>query len=78
LHAFFRAAGLLPAKSALIAELRVRDEDSPLRMNGSGMLVLNAPWKLDATLKPALHELADALGEEGRGGWRVEWLREPA
>ncbi|BCT91271.1 ribosomal RNA large subunit methyltransferase J [Lysobacter helvus] len=78
LHAFHRAAGLLPAKSALIAELRVRDEDSPLRMNGSGLLVLNPPWKLDAALKPALHELADALGEEGRGGWRVEWLREPA
>src|SRR3546814_10304705 len=63
---FLRKAMKLPAKSALVAELLVRPDDSPLRMNGSGLLVLNAPWKLDAALQPALQALRDALGEAGR------------
>src|SRR5690606_4569031 len=54
LQPLLRKAARLPAKSALIAELLVRADDSPLRMNGSGLLVLNAPWRLDAVLQPAL------------------------
>ena len=46
-------------------------------MNGSGLLILNPPWQLDEQLKPALRELADALGEDGRGDWRLDWLRAP-
>src|SRR3546814_12834287 len=64
LQPFLRKAMKLPAKSALVAELLVRPDDSPLRMNGSGLLVLNAPWELDAALQPALQALRDALGEE--------------
>src|SRR5580765_110050 len=41
LHPFYRSAALLQAKSALRIELCVRADDSPLRMNGSGMLILN-------------------------------------
>ena len=77
LQPFLRKAARLPAKSALIAELLVRADDSPLRMNGSGLLVLNAPWRLDTVLQPALRTLADALGETG-ASQRVEWLRQPA
>ena len=73
---FQRRAADLPAKSALLAELMVRPDDSPLRMNGSGLLVLNPPWKLDATLAPALEALARALGERGAGS-RLHWLRSP-
>src|SRR3546814_2938409 len=68
LQPFLRKAMKLPAKSALVAELLVRPDDSPLRMNGSGLLVLNAPWKLDAALQPALQALRDALGEAGEIG----------
>ena len=77
LQPFLRKAAKLPAKSALVAELLVRADDSPLRMNGSGLLVLNAPWKLDAALQPALQALRDALGEAG-ATTRLEWLRAPA
>ena len=76
LQPFLRKAARLPAKSVLAAELLVRADDSPLRMNGSGLLLLNAPWKLDATLAPALRALQDALGEAG-ASHRVEWLRPP-
>jgi 23S rRNA (adenine2030-N6)-methyltransferase len=77
LQPFFRQAAALPAKSALLVELLVRPDDSPLRMNGSGLLLLNPPWQLDAALAPTLAELRDRLGETG-ASMRLEWLREPA
>ena len=76
LRPFMRRAASLPARSALRCELHVRPADSPLRMNGSGMLVFNAPWKLQDALRPALAELRDALGEEGAHA-QAEWLRAP-
>lgn len=72
---FMRKAAALPAKSALVAELQVRPDDSPLRLNGSGMLLLNPPWRLDQALAPALPVLRQALGETG-ASTRLEWLRE--
>jgi len=77
LQAFYRKAGALGAKSVLLAELLVRPDDSPLRMNGSGMLLLNAPWQFDTLLRPAMHALQQALGEPGASS-RVDWLRAPA
>jgi 23S rRNA (adenine2030-N6)-methyltransferase len=73
---FQRRAADLPAKSALVAELLVRPDDSPLRMNGSGLLVVNAPWQFDGVLKPALAAMATALGDHG-GSSRLHWLRSP-
>jgi 23S rRNA (adenine2030-N6)-methyltransferase len=78
LRPFYRAAAALPAKSALIIELLVRPDDSPLRMNGSGLLVLNVPWRFDAALAPMLPRLRDALGESPAAAARLEWLRPPA
>lgn len=71
---FLRSAAALPAKSAWVAELLVRPADSPLRMNGSGMLVLNPPWKLDARIAAALPLLREHLGEDG-ASWRLDHLR---
>lgn len=71
---FFRKAAALAAKSALLLELLVRPDDSPLRMNGSGMLILNTPWRLDAALAPVLPALVSALGETGAAS-RLEWLK---
>lgn len=76
LQKFYRRAATLPTKSVLRIELLVRPDDSPLRMNGSGLLVLNAPWKLDETVAPALRALRGVLGEPGASS-RLDWLREP-
>ncbi len=76
LQRFQRVAASLEAKSALVVELLVRPDDSPLRMNGSGMLILNAPWQFDVAMRPALAALQAALGEAGAAS-RVEWLRKP-
>ena len=77
LQAFQRKAAAIDAKSALLLELLVRPDDSPLRMNGSGMLILNAPWQFDVAMRPALAALQAALGEAGASS-RVAWLRPPA
>jgi 23S rRNA (adenine2030-N6)-methyltransferase len=77
LQPFYRAAAALPAGGSLLVELQVRADDSPLRMNGSGLLLLNPPWRLQARLAPTLPVLAAAL-DEGGGGARLQWLRAPA
>lgn len=73
---FFRKATQLPAKSMLLVELLVRPDDSPLRMNGSGMLLLNPPWQFDRELGASLPALVAALGEKGARS-RLEWLKRP-
>ncbi len=75
---FYRRAASVPAKSALRIELQIRPDDSPLRMNGSGLVIWNAPWQFDKTMTPALKAMARALGEDGRGEARIDWLRPPA
>jgi 23S rRNA (adenine2030-N6)-methyltransferase len=41
---------------------------------GSGMIVVNPPFVLEDELKAVLPALAKVLGE-GRGGWKLEWIR---
>jgi len=40
---------------------------------GSGLIVVNTPWKLDERLSALCAELAGRLGG-GRGRWSVDWL----
>lgn len=77
LQPFYRQAAQLDARSAVLLELLVREDDSPLRMNGSGMLLLNPPYGLDAVLAPALDVLAGAIAPEAPRA-RIEWLRAAA
>ena len=46
-------------------------------MNGSGLLILNAPWQFDLRLQASLAALRKALGEPGASS-RLEWLQKPA
>jgi 23S rRNA (adenine2030-N6)-methyltransferase len=75
LHPFFRKMSALPAKSMLAVELLVRPDDSPLRMNGSGMLLVNPPWQIEKEIEPALKPLAQSMGEAG-ASWRLTWLKQ--
>ena len=74
LHGFLRRATLLQSKNSWLAELLIRPDDSPLRMNGSGVLVLNPPWQVDVEIAAALPILRDALGENG-ASFHLQWLR---
>jgi 23S rRNA (adenine2030-N6)-methyltransferase len=52
----------------------VFEPDTPLSLNGSGMLILNPPWQLDVGLRAAYAELLPLLAPEGQGSSRVDWL----
>ena len=73
---FLRWLGHCGARRVLRAELLVHPDDSPLRLNGSGMAILNAPWKLDDTLREPLRALSRLLGQERPAEWRLDWLAE--
>jgi 23S rRNA (adenine2030-N6)-methyltransferase len=47
-------------------------------MNGSGLLVLNAPWQFDTQIASTMRAMRTALQEPAGGDARVEWLRAPA
>ena len=64
----------LGLRKILLVEFRILGYDEPLRLNGSGMLIVNPPWKLDEQLHQLLPWLWETLAVEGQGGWRVEWL----
>jgi 23S rRNA (adenine2030-N6)-methyltransferase len=61
-------------RKVLLAELRIFDEDVPLRLNGSGMIVVNPPWRFDEQLTRLGPWLWNVLSPEGVGGFRLEWL----
>jgi 23S rRNA (adenine2030-N6)-methyltransferase len=62
------------ARRVLRAELLVHPDDSPLRLNGSGMVILNAPWNLDQVLREPLQAMANLLSQERPAEWRLDWL----
>ena len=62
------------AKRVLRAELLLHPDDSPLRLNGSGMAIINAPWNLEQTLRAPLAAMARLLAQERPAEWRLDWL----
>ncbi len=59
---------------ALALELSIASDDSLRKLKGCGLIVLNPPWRFDATVQPELCHLADRLAQEPGGGYRVNWL----
>lgn len=70
---FLLRFGRLHLAKVLLAELTVLP-DQPFRLNGSGMIMINPPWRLDDDLTALLPWLWERLAVEEQGGWRVEWL----
>jgi len=63
LHAAVRALGA----EALAIELLTLPEDVPQRLNGSGVILVNPPWRLEETLRALLPPLATFLaGQHGQ------------
>ncbi|HEX7370317.1 MAG TPA: 23S rRNA (adenine(2030)-N(6))-methyltransferase RlmJ [Rhodanobacteraceae bacterium] len=72
---FHRHLAQGPFKTVLVAELLVLPDDSPLRLNGCGLAILNPPWQLDATLTTLLPALCDAMAQSPAASQRLQWLR---
>jgi 23S rRNA (adenine2030-N6)-methyltransferase len=71
LHTALQGSGV---KKLLLVELNVRPADSPLGLNGSGLIIANPPWQFDEEMLPALREAHAALAPDGAGGVNVRWL----
>lgn len=75
LQPIMRRLAALPAKNILDTRLLIRADDSPLRLNGSGMLILNPPWQFAERMLPVLEWLAANLGESDASASCV-WLKQ--
>ncbi len=69
LHERVRALGV----QALAIEFLTLPEDVPQRLNGSGVLLINPPWKLEQTLRALLPPLAEFLAG-AQGAPRVQFV----
>lgn len=57
----------LAFKNILQTELNILSEDSPMGLNGSGMIVINPPWQFGENLTKLLPELWKILSPEKLG-----------
>lgn len=55
-------------------ELTIRAPSTPARLHGTGMIVVNPPYALEEEMRVLLPPLAGLLADEGRGGFRIEWV----
>jgi 23S rRNA (adenine2030-N6)-methyltransferase len=72
-HRWLKASGM---RKVLVAELCVHPDNSALRLNGCGMAIINAPYRLDRTLAELLPVLGGALAQSRFAQQRLEWLVE--
>ncbi len=64
------AAGI---RKVLQFELSILPEDAST-MPGSGMIIVNPPWKFDTEMRTLLRWMWSALNVKGAGGVKVNWL----
>ena len=72
---FLHAMEQAPCKRVLRAEILVHQANTPLRLNGAGMVILNAPWNLDDSLRASMRALAGVLTQDQPAEWHLDWLR---
>lgn len=71
---FLRSFARRKIPKVLCAELLLHPDNSALRLNGCGMVVVNPPWKFDRQLEELLPVLREHLAQSRFGQQRVEWL----
>ena len=66
-----KASGI---KNIQLFELGIETDREERGMTSSGMIVINAPWTLKAEMQQSLPFLADSLGLNSEGFYRIETL----
>ena len=61
-------------RKLLRLELLIRPADSPLGLNGSGLVVANPPWQWDQEMRTTMTELQLLLSPDEKGDALVDWL----
>ena len=72
--AFHRKIVRAGIPKALRAELIIGPERAAERLAGTGLIVINPPWTLEADLAVLLPALAGVLGRDHPGTFRLDWL----
>ncbi|HEY0853974.1 MAG TPA: 23S rRNA (adenine(2030)-N(6))-methyltransferase RlmJ, partial [Devosia sp.] len=73
-HDFISALRATGIPKMLRAEVSVRPASNPPALHGSGMIIVNPPFVLEAELRVLLPALARVLGDEGQGRHKLEWI----
>lgn len=74
LAGFHRELAALGLPRMLKAELFVRRANDPLRLSGTGLIILNPPYRLDEKLGVLLPFLARRLAQAEGWGSSLQWL----
>jgi 23S rRNA (adenine2030-N6)-methyltransferase len=74
-ESFARSLAATGIPKMLRAELTIRKPSTPPRLYGTGMIVINPPYTLEAELRVLLPALGAVLADERRGQYRLDWLR---
>ena len=74
--AFARRIAASGIARVLRAELTLARADGE-RLGGSGLIVVNPPWRLEEELSVLMPALAQALGAAPAGATRLDWLAPP-
>jgi 23S rRNA (adenine2030-N6)-methyltransferase len=61
-------------KNVQLFELGIKADTGAYGMTSSGMIVVNPPWTLASDMQQALPVLADILGNNGEGFYRIQEL----
>ena len=67
-HAALAESGV---RDILAAELHLREPNDAARLNGCGLMVVNAPYGFEAAAQAMLAALAERLSQEAGGGWAL-------
>lgn len=76
IETFHKAVTALNLQKLLVAELMIRRPRDVTRLNGTGLLMLNPPYRLDGMLAALLPFFASRLGEGPDASHRLIWLTE--
>ncbi|HEX2652053.1 MAG TPA: 23S rRNA (adenine(2030)-N(6))-methyltransferase RlmJ [Xanthobacteraceae bacterium] len=74
IDAFARKITKLAIPKVLRIEAMVHEPRDIDRLNGTGLIAVNPPWMLESELSMLLPPLASAMADNGRSGFRVDWL----
>lgn len=61
-------------KNIQLFELGIEADSAEKGMTSSGMIVINPPWTLQKEMQSSLPFLAETLGKDGQGFYRIETL----
>lgn len=71
---FYMDLQQLEVKNILITEFAIYPWDNPIRLNGCGIAIINAPWQLDQQLNIFIPWLWNALSVSHQGSYQIKFI----